>query len=139
MPTDAPIQIRDANGTLVYVDNEQVDNEAGLGVRRQLVGAPDIEGVLQAIHLHLGNLNAKTPQPNPVTAAGRVEVLSGTVTTVSTVTAVTTVSTLTTCTTVTTVASVTNIASIGGNSAIAMPLDPFWQLAASQRSRIAVT
>lgn len=133
MPVDAPIQIRDANGNLVYVDNEQVNNEAGLGVRRQLVGAPDIEGVLQAMRMLLSGLHAKTPQPNPATAAGRVEILSGTVTTVSTV------STVTTCSTVTTVASVTNIASIGSNNAVAMPLSPFWQLAASQRDRIAVT
>lgn len=124
---DAPIAIRDATGALVLVDNEEATNEQGQAVRRQLVGAPDLEGHLHALHLQLGTLNARKGLPNPLTAADRVEVLSGALTTVTTVT------TVTTCTTV---GGVTNV---GGLSAIGMPLDPFWQLAAAQRAKIVVT
>lgn len=127
---DAPIPIRDATGELVLVDNEAATNEQGQAVRRQLVGAPDLEGHLHAIHLELGTLQARKGLPNPTTGADRVEVVSGTVTTVTTVSTVTTV---------TTVGSVTNIAGIGGNNPLAMPLGPFWQLAAEQRKKITVT
>jgi len=127
---DAPIPIRDATGALVLVDNEAVTNEQGEATRRQLVGAPDLEGHLHALHLQLGTLQARKGLPNPLTAADRVEVLSGALTSLGTVTTVTTV------TTCTTVGGVTNV---GGLSAIGMPLDPFWQLAAAQRSRILVT
>jgi hypothetical protein len=127
---DAPIPIRDATGELVLVDNEAATNEQGQAVRRQLVGAPDLEGHLHAIHLELGTLQARKGLPNPTTGADRVEVVSGTVTTVTTVTTVSTV---------TTVGSVTNIAGIGGNNPLAMPLGPFWQLAAEQRKKITVT
>jgi hypothetical protein len=127
---DAPIPIRDATGELVLVDNEAATNEQGQAVRRQLVGAPDLEGHLHAIHLELGTLQARKGLPNPTTGADRVEVVSGTVTTVTTVSTVTTV---------TTVGSVTNIAGIGGNNPLAMPLGPFWQLAAEQRGKITVT
>lgn len=130
---DAPITIRDANGELILVDNEEATNEQGQAVRRQLVGAPDLEGHLHALHLQLGALLARKGLPNPTTAADRVEVLSGTLGTVTTVT------TVTTCTTVGTVSSVTNIAGIGGNNPVAMPLGPFWQLAAEQRKKITVT
>lgn len=133
---DAPIPIRDATGELVLVDNEAATNEQGQAVRRQLVGAPDLEGHLHAIHLELGTLRARKGLPNPTTGADRVEVVSGTVTTVTTVSTVTTVTTVST---VTTVGSVTNIAGIGGNNPLAMPLGPFWQLAAEQREKITVT